>query len=244
LGLAALFLAFGAFSRVVLEMERSLRMLIPVVIFGSYGLHALYKFLMAADSCRQLNEDKRSGALELLLSTPFQPRWIVRGQLRATRKIWVPTAIALGLMNLIWMTNPGFMRDIPIFLPCSIFLIVVDSYALCWRGVVNALRSERYISVVFRSWFQVTGPPLAILLLIFFTHMNGLSNTQAQSILLFWTIGCTVYDLLLIRASRAQLFHFRSLAAGERLFRHQCIRRIHAPGSRPTALRAEVLVSN
>ena len=228
-GLGAL--AFGIFSRIVLDAQ--LNKWIPIVVFTSYGIHSAYKFLVAAESARQFNEDKRSGALELLLSTPLPPRWIVRGQLRATRKLWLFPAICLGLMNLTWMTNHEFLHDIPVFLPCSIFLLLPDSYALSWRAMLNALRGERYPATVFRTYIQVVGPPLAVLLLIFFSLANrSLNNETAQTILFLWTVACAIYDLFLIRASHRQLLHLRALAAGDKTPK----KRIHWQPSPPPAV--------
>ena len=51
-----------------------------VAIFMSYGLHLIYKCLVAAEASRRLSEDRHSGALELLLATPVAPREIIRAQ--------------------------------------------------------------------------------------------------------------------------------------------------------------------
>jgi hypothetical protein len=212
--LAFVSVGFGIFSMICLG--QNWHWLVPVVVFGSYGLHAAYKFFVTAESCRVLNDAKRSGALELLLSTPLPPSFIVRGQVRATRKIWIWPAIALALMNCLWMTDHDFLRDVGIVLPCSLFLLVADSYALCWRGVLNSLKGERFPKTVFKTFLQVVGPPIfAMSLAVFVTISGGISSTTANSIYALWTLVSTIYDIGLISAAKLRLARFRALAAGD-----------------------------
>ncbi|MCW5557598.1 MAG: ABC transporter permease [Verrucomicrobiae bacterium] len=42
-------------------------------IFTAYGVHVLFKIRLILEATRQLSEDLRSGALEIVLSTPFPP---------------------------------------------------------------------------------------------------------------------------------------------------------------------------
>lgn len=204
---------FGIFCRITLA--QSWRWLVPVVVFGCYGLHAAYKFFVAGDACRILNEARRSGALELLLSTPLPTEFIMGAQIQATRKTWVVAGIALAVMNLIWMLEHDFFRELTIVAIGSWLLLIPDSYALVWRGMVNALRGERYSKTVFRTFFQVVGPPLAVIVLIFFATMNGLRDVTANFIYAFWTAGSVIYDVLLIRSAKRKLIYFRALASGE-----------------------------
>lgn len=73
-------------------------------------LHLILLLRIAMAATHQFAEDRKSGALELLLATPFQVRRIVRGQwLALLRQIWGPMAAAFlvhgiflwGLLELI-----------------------------------------------------------------------------------------------------------------------------------------------
>jgi ABC-type transport system involved in multi-copper enzyme maturation permease subunit len=73
-------------------------------------LHVLVLFRIAMTAAHQFAEDRKSGALELLLATPIRVRQIVRGQwLALLRQVWGPMAAALlahifflwGLLELI-----------------------------------------------------------------------------------------------------------------------------------------------
>lgn len=212
--LCVLAVSFGIFCRIALEARWN--WLVPFVIFGSYGLHALYKFALVAETSRRLSEDRRSGALELLLSTPLPVPFLLRGQMQATLRTWSPFLFSIALMNLIWMTEEEFIEDIGLFLPVSLFLLWPDTRALIWLSLKNSLRPWRYPRVVFQTFLRVMLAPILVLVLTFMAAQgSGMSKDEVLTILFFWAVACTVYDLFIIRDSMRTLRHFRSLAAGE-----------------------------
>ena len=214
--LCVLAIGFGIFCRIALEARWN--WLIPIVVFGSYGLHALYKLAIVAESARRLVEDRRSGALELLLSTPLPVQFILRGQMQATSRTWRPFLIALVVMNLTWMTESEFLDEIGLFLPVSLFLLWPDSRALVWLSLRNSLQPWRYPRVVFQTWFRVMLLPILILVVCFMAgSTSGMSTEEMLTLVFFWAVACTIYDLFIIRNSRRALQHFRALAAGEPL---------------------------
>ena len=212
--LAALALGFGCFSR--LALENNANTLIPFIVFGCYGIHAFYKLALVAEASRRLSEDKHSGALELLLSTPLPPRFILQGQIRAARHTWLPLGLGVALMNLIWMTHDEFLDEMWIFLPVSLFLLWIDQHALIWLALRNSLQPWRYSRVVLQTWLRVLALPILLLVLTFLAAApRGMSQEEGSAITFFWAIACTIYDVVLIRGSIRTLQNFRSLAAGE-----------------------------
>jgi ABC-type transport system involved in cytochrome c biogenesis permease component len=214
-----LLLIFGIAARAAIEAKWSFAP--PLVILGSYGAHALYKFLITAESARQLNEDKRSGALELLLTSPIHARQVFQGQITATRKAWLPVGVCVAMMNLTWMTADDFPNELRIILPCSIVLLVFDSYALCWRAVLNALKGERYSVTVFKTFSRVIVPPIAVISLVLAMRLGVNTGREAMEfIFIVWTTACVLYDLTLITNARVRLRKLRAIAAGdERIIR-------------------------
>jgi ABC-type transport system involved in cytochrome c biogenesis permease component len=207
-------LLFGLFCRISIEQKWNVA--VPFVIFGSYGLHAFYKFLVAAETSRQLNEDRRSGALELLLATPIHPETFVRAQMRATWRTWLPAAACLAAMNITWMTEHTFQRDMGVLLPCSLLLLFADSHTLAWRALANAIKGERFPRTVFRTFFQVIIPPLAFIVLLLASVIGGpVRNETIRGIFGFWTVVSLVYDIVLIAKARAHLREFRRLSSGD-----------------------------
>ncbi len=70
----------------------------PLNITAAVMLNTALKIWICIEAGRQLGEDRRSGAFELLLSTPLGPREILRGQRRAVvRQFFWPLLVALGV---------------------------------------------------------------------------------------------------------------------------------------------------
>ncbi len=205
-------LLYGVFCRIAIEYHWSAGA--SFVLFGSYGVHALYKFMIVAETTRQLNEDRRNGALELLLSTPIPPPLFIRGQIQATARTWMPVAICLAVMNITWMTESSFQRELGFLIPCSIVLLLLDSYTLAWRALANALKGELYTRTVFRTFFQVIAPPLALIAIILAAVIGTPTSKETiQGIFVFWFIASAAFDIVLIRHSKTRLNRFRALAS-------------------------------
>jgi ABC-type transport system involved in cytochrome c biogenesis permease component len=214
-GFVLLLIFFGVFSRVAVESRWNWA--ISIVFLGSYLLHAFYKFLLTAECCRQLNEDRRSGALELLLATPVSTARIVRAQIRATWRIWLPAAAALAFMNFLWMAAPMFNQDrmLSIMLPCSIILLVADTIVLPWRSVLQALSGEPYTQTVFKVFLRTNVPPLATIAFMLAFAIAARTPRYAENCFIVWTILCLIYSAVLIGHAKNRLRSFRLLAAGD-----------------------------
>jgi hypothetical protein len=211
---AASFVIFGALCRAALEF--GWRQFVPLVLFGSYGCHLLFKFLLTAEACRQLNSDRRSGALELLLATPLPPSLISGAIVKGARRTWWPASLGLVILNCTWMTEHDFLRELGILLPSSLLLLAFDIHALAWSSVARAVKGERYTRTVVRSFAEVIVPPLVVIVVLMVPMIgSAVSRETVLKMVVFWSIGCVLYDLFLVRNARLRLLHFRLLAAGD-----------------------------
>ena len=210
-------LVFGVFSYAT--VADNWNWAIPIVFFGSYALHAIYKFLLTAETCRQINEDRRSGALEILLSAPVSSAQLVRAQLLATWRAWFPAMIALACMNYFWMSENSLQRDVAFrtLLPCSLILLVADTIALPWRSVLLALSGERYPLTVFKTYLRAIVPPLALVAFMLAMIIGSNQQRSIANCFILWTVLCLIYNTALILNARARLQHLRLLAAGDKL---------------------------
>ena len=224
-GFIAVVFCFGIFTRVAVESRWNWA--ISVVFLGSYLLHAFFKFLITAESCRQLNEDRRSGALELILATPVNTARIVRAQIRATWRIWFPAMLALAFMNFLWMAAPVFGHDrmLSILLPCSIILLVADTVVLPWRAVLQALAGEPYTQTVFKVFLRTNVPPLAAIAFMLAFAIAARTPAYAENCFIIWTVLCVVYSAALVAHAKYRLRGFRMLVAGDRQTRRNHVGR-------------------
>ena len=112
-------------------------------------LHTAIKFWVASEACRPLSEDRRSGALELLLSTPLSVDDILRGQLLALKRQF-GWAVAIILLADFAM-GLGGLRDSALdtsniwLLGCMAYVLLffADLYTLAWLSMWLGLKVRK-----------------------------------------------------------------------------------------------------
>ncbi len=119
----------------------------PGYIVTGIVLNLLLKGWFASEVGRQLAEDRQSGALELLLSTPFKVEEIVAGQrLALQRQFLLPTLTVLGLFALFLGAGlPQAQNERAQwawFWLGAIVMMVADLVALFWLGQWRALTEK------------------------------------------------------------------------------------------------------
>jgi hypothetical protein len=124
---------------------------------GNYFLTALVlntvlKSAVASESVRRLSEDRKSGSLELVLSTSLTVRDIIKGQLLALRRhfLW-PLCFVLGLEIIYFIIalrkegNSPDPEEIPPtigFVVAMMFLLLADTGAMAFVGMWNGLTAK------------------------------------------------------------------------------------------------------
>ena len=120
-----------------------------------FWLQAILKVWLAFEGCRRFVEDRRSGALELILSTPLTPRDIIRGQWRALIGQFGGAFLCVLLADVILVlagcTLPSGSRVIGnnderiLFLAIigsSVAVFVTDMIALGWLAMWRGLKAR------------------------------------------------------------------------------------------------------
>jgi len=211
----------------------------------AYGLHVIFKTLVAVEASRRLSDDRQSGTLELLLATPLSVPAIVEGQQRALREQFRHPLLAVALVNvaLFWQLafpNPIGMPAKPQTLFCGIFLgglvlLWSDYYALTWIGMAQALRRRRHHRAVLATLGRMLVPPwIGMFLLFMLANMvrGRMREDTAIAILVVWFFVSVIDDVLAASKARAQLVDkFRSLAAGDKVTDSQTRPPVLAPVS-------------
>jgi ABC-2 family transporter protein len=112
------------------------------------ALNAILKLWVAAEAGHKLGQDRKLGALELILSTPMTVKDILRGQFLALRRqfFW-PAAFVIG-MQVIFMAaslqKESFHenRMNPVIWAAAIVMLVVDMTAVSWVAISLAMSSR------------------------------------------------------------------------------------------------------
>jgi len=142
-----------------------------------YALHALVKCWIAWEASRRFAEDKRSGALELLLTTPLGSRRILSGWLMGLRRRFLgPVAMLFALdAHLWWSSNSGQWL---LGMIATIGLFVADAYTLCWVGLWMGLVSKTSVHAFAHSVARVLALPWLVFLLVLALWANVAGESQ------------------------------------------------------------------
>ena len=154
-----------------------------VSLFLGYGLHQVFKYFAAVEATRQVCEDRRSGALELLLVTPLGEDKIVAGHARAFREQFVPLAVLVGSINLLlvaaFLYNTDPLRtsstETCIFLELflgGLVMLGLDLKAIETVGFRSALQAKRHSRAILATLGPVMGVPWAAAFLLVFLMMR------------------------------------------------------------------------
>jgi hypothetical protein len=135
-----------------------------VIIALLFSLNLILKIGLSRAASRPLCEDRRSGALELVLTTPLGAREIVRGQRLALLRQFGPPAMTLFGANFVclWMGWRNAHDHTFLFwehLMLNVFLLA-DLYALSWTGMWFGLRAAKPNRPAVMSIFFILAPPL------------------------------------------------------------------------------------
>jgi hypothetical protein len=124
-------------------------------------LHTVLKFQAASQAGRMLAGKRRSGELELLLTTPYDEDEILRGcLLELKRSLFRPTLFALGVDSAVLIFGlvvPGFGVGVwwAAAVAGEVIWLLVNLYSLCWVGLFLGLRLANPAQAAGRAIFCV-----------------------------------------------------------------------------------------
>jgi ABC-type transport system involved in multi-copper enzyme maturation permease subunit len=201
-------------------------------MFMAFGMHTIVKGMMAVQASRRLCEDRRSGALELLLVTPLPIESILDGHWRALRRQFRPLLWMLTLMNLLLVIAMAVFsarqhmpeeiaRTFTTMFVGGIGLLLSDCRAIGWVGMRLGVRGLRHHRAVLGTLARVVLPPWVLIFLFIFMSIGGRAGPDA--ILAFfcvWTvISLGIGQAQAQKAKEILTDCLRQLAAGDAVAR-------------------------
>lgn len=188
------------------------------------ALNLAFKFLVASESSRRLNEDRQSGALELLLVTPATVDGILTGQRRALENHF-RTALLINLLLLgclFWMFEafrPNGMRDDGIFATLIIgnaIVLVSDFLAIGWLGMWDGLRARQHHRAILRTLIKVLLVPWIMWIVMMAMFASSFRGPGAvQTLFTFWFGICVVNNLFWSQRARSGLLNYFRLLVSD-----------------------------
>lgn len=142
---------------------------------------------IAAHSSKTLAEARRSGALELMLSTPLTNQQILSG---VKRSIWRtfgwPLSIFAGVVLVVLLSHPGDpeMARVTWFAVKALLELVLAAVATTWMGLYFSLSRPSPNSALFRTlfiavvlpWILVCVPNFVIYLVVLATYKDKVTG--------------------------------------------------------------------
>ncbi len=168
------------------------RTLIPL----GFLIHAFVKIWIASEACYRIAEDRRVGALELLLSTPLGPWDIVKGQLLALRRQFSGALLCLFGLELVLIF--GFATEAKeglgfqtraIYLGGALMLLI-DGAMITWVAMWNGVRyggTNRAIVKTIGGFLVVPWVLYAIVVQVWNAARSVISNNGSVIVDLRWT---------------------------------------------------------
>ena len=178
-------------------------------------LQTPFKWLMASEAAHRWAEDRTTGALELLLTTPLDVPEILTGQMQAMRRMFAKPVMVVLLMEFLALGigavlggNDTSMGGAALV---TMLVFVADLLTLCWvgswLGLVRRKPNQAFTGAVLRIMIL---PWLIFLALLTFTG----APTELGWIWLFWLVVCGTTDGYFLLKAREELGQrFRELAA-------------------------------
>jgi len=199
---------------------------IPNYIMSAVLLHTLLKFWLATEACQRFVQDRKSGALELLLSTPLSVGEILRGQrLGLFRQFAGPALyvlaidlffLSMGLKDQ-WIGNASGRNYWVMIWLAGMTVFVMDLFALSWVSMWMGLKNLK----VNRAGGASISRILVLPWLVFTVSLTVLGAIRVLAqfgwneniVLAYWFALCVGNNLIFTTwAKRNLLDRFREIA--------------------------------
>lgn len=191
-----------------------------VGLWTTFAAALWLKLRLAAIACRHLQEHRRSGALELVLSTPMTPATMVRGVLRGMRHMLFPAlATVLAAAGLLLAASLGQeqawsdRREVPMTFVVGLGVFLLDLVAIAWSGMWRGLNSTRYIRAYSMTVGMILVVPWGLFILSLIVlgilsealSFSGSLDFGFLTLLVWWAMISVAVDVWQILAARRGL---------------------------------------
>ncbi len=203
-----------------IDLRDSMPFFVMIILLN----HGLLKFWIASEACMHLSEQRRSGALEYLLScTPLSVEEILQGQWMALYRRFLPPVIAV-LMADVALIAISFSREannsqdsLGYFVACVIMAMVMllaDGVAIGWLGMWRAMVEKKRRTASGETIFRILVLPWLIWsLLMTFGAMSSGIGSEVVPIFLWFILGIVTDVIFGTMAQGNLMTRFRAQAA-------------------------------
>ncbi len=144
----------------------------PVLLVLGWFVHLFLKIWVAAEAATLIAEDRRSGSMELLVTTPMGARGLVQGIFKATLlQFTKPMILLLGLetwliMTLAQGTRVMLLNEAIWLYAAGMFMLLVNMASIGWVAIWYAILTGSAHKGISRSVLTTLGVPWVLFLLL------------------------------------------------------------------------------
>jgi hypothetical protein len=182
--------------------------------------HTTLKFWIASETCTQLEDHRRSGALEILLScTPISVGEIIQGQWLALRRLFLAPLLAVLAFDLVLIflslstASRHYGPEVAYFVTvvfAAMIMLIADAIAIGWVGMWRAMCEKRPRRAAGRTATRLLFFPW---LLMSLAGISGMLNNKDTAVFFWFILGIGI-DIAFAVVAHDQLFtEFRARAA-------------------------------
>jgi ABC-type transport system involved in cytochrome c biogenesis permease component len=152
-----------------------------VVLVAGFLIHCFIKISMAVDASKAFSEDRRSGLLELVLTTPMNSDEIVRGKILALkRQYMMPMVLVLLIDAILLISGIPYPKTGDFWMllfagGCGVGFLIADLYVMAWAGLWFGLKTNNTWRAVRHTVVSVLVFPWCIWLMCM-ALLGGVSN--------------------------------------------------------------------
>ncbi len=201
-----------------------------IYVVTALFLHTILKYWLAGEASRRFTDDRRSGALELMLSTPISVQDVLRGQKLALVRQFLGPVLCIAVVDFILMMAglsemSSDKSDWILVWIAGIGIFLFDLYALSWLGMWQAMTNQKVnraaggaiARILFLPWlaFGLTFAVIAIISLFSVTRqlVPKSSYFDESLITIYWIALSVVNNVIWIAYARKRLnARFREIA--------------------------------
>jgi len=188
-----------------------------IAMFTAAGLHAAFKILMAVESCRSIGEDKKAGALEILLVTPASISKFLGGHIFGVNHTLKRLRSCLYAINFFFLAAVLFFpseldMNVKVQTYFSIIYLggigvqVADVWAMGWMALVLGAQKAKPSQAIFAMVARIVlAPWILALLLLFFSIGSGLREREVMTLFCFWFAAAMIASYVFGSRAREKL---------------------------------------
>jgi len=186
-------------------------------------VQGVLKCWLGSEACRRFGSDRKSGALELLLSTPLSVKEIIHGQLMALWKQFAAPVAVVLIADFLFLMSKRNNTVWAWMCVASMIIFIVALIALSWLGMWTGLRGRHANRAAAGALARVLTLPWVLwaILLLVFTLSDAFGRIRTKlgagwedrlPLISWFVIGLTIAAFFGLRARRNLLTQFREVA--------------------------------